>query len=203
VNVIDRVLQKEFPVVMTPRHEPVESCGLGKMRLLMGQEGLYLETRQAWGAFTKRVWKSPRILPYGGVEEQDGFVPILTQMIPLIQDEMVPEAAANADRGLEWFGLIVWSEEAGFRYMRVDCGNTETPVSVDYEYSLPKGVHVVADVHSHGKYETYFSEVDDIDEKGARIYIVLGDYDPGKADPFRMRVRYGVYGFMFDLGEII
>ena len=73
MHTFDGLLQKEFPTVMVPKYGDLEPCLMGRSRLLMGRDGLYLETVQPWGRLVRNLWVSQRPLPYGDVEEVDTF----------------------------------------------------------------------------------------------------------------------------------
>ncbi len=50
---------------------------------------------------------------------------------------------------------------------------------------------ILCDLHSHGNMPAYFSQTDDADEQGARLYAVIGRLD---SKP-EIRLRVGVYGY--------
>lgn len=50
----------------------------------------------------------------------------------------------------------------------------------------------VIEVHSHNLMDAYFSEEDDLDETGFKIYVVLGRLDQERP---QIAVRVGVYGY--------
>lgn len=52
------------------------------------------------------------------------------------------------------------------------------------------GPDVVVELHSHGRMEPYFSNTDNSDEQGLRVYGVIGQMDRLP----RVRMRVGVYG---------
>ncbi|MCB8923737.1 MAG: Mov34/MPN/PAD-1 family protein [Ardenticatenaceae bacterium] len=49
---------------------------------------------------------------------------------------------------------------------------------------------IICDLHSHGNMRAFFSQTDNADEQGARLYAVIGRLD---SEP-EMRLRVGVYG---------
>lgn len=196
MNMADTIKQAQFPTVMVPQREDLEPCETGKARLLMARDGLYLEAKPIWGRFIAQLWKSPRALPYGMVGEMDGFMPVLKQIGSIVYG-MFPDAVAYAGKGLEWAGQIAWSEERGFYYQPRSFAETG-PEHVKYEKQLPRGVHLVADVHSHHTMTPYFSDEDDRDDKGRiKISITLGNYNPERPIPFDYVMRYCVSGFFF------
>ena len=64
------------------------------------------------------------------------------------------------------------------------------------------GEQTILECHSHAAAPAFFSETDDRDEQGLRLYAVLGRVDQ---DPPELRIRLGVYGYFqeIDPREII
>lgn len=62
-----------------------------------------------------------------------------------------------------------------------------TPTALNFS-DLPE---TVIDLHSHGAMDAFFSPTDDSDEKGFRIYVVIGKVD---TDTPEILCRVGVYG---------
>lgn len=54
---------------------------------------------------------------------------------------------------------------------------------------------ILCDLHSHGKMPAFFSQTDNADEGGARLYAVIGKVD---TEP-EMLLRVGVYGYWMSL----
>ena len=52
-------------------------------------------------------------------------------------------------------------------------------------------MNVLCDLHSHGNMSAFFSQTDNADEQGIRLYAVMGRLD---SNP-EMRLRVGVYGY--------
>lgn len=197
----DEVIRKRFPTVMMPREEKLPECPIGETRFLMAADGLYLETNQPWGRLIRRLWSLLRIrpLPYGAVEEVDGFLPILQDHImPVISDYMVKEAAAYARDKKEWAGLVVWDGE-GCYYQPVSFKAFSCRAKDIQMPRLPEGHYIAGDVHSHHRMAPCFSPTDDnSDSMGSRISIVLGNFRGGWDDPmFDWGARYCVQGFIF------
>ena len=68
-----------------------------------------------------------------------------------------------------------------------------TPISVTT--AVADAATIICDLHSHGNMRVFFSQTDNADEQGARLYAVIGrlDSEPG------MRLRVGVYGYWLAL----
>ncbi len=71
-----------------------------------------------------------------------------------------------------------------------------TPVSV--EAMGDGGADVILEIHSHGNMRAFWSSTDDADEKGFRIYGVIGRLD---SDAPEIRLRVGVYGYLYPIDQ--
>ncbi len=196
-NRLDQIIQKHMPVVIVPTYGELDALETGKTRFLMGKDGLYLETKQPWGSLIKKLWHSPRYLPYGWVLEKDEFAEVLTEAKEIIMDKIVPLAAKYAREGKEYAGFIAW-HPSGYEYVPVEF--TSTAASVKYKApTAASGAHIAIDVHSHGQIRPFFSQPDDADDVGGvKICVVLGNYRrKNGSDMFDAVVRYSVEGFHF------
>jgi len=63
------------------------------------------------------------------------------------------------------------------------------------EYQGGDAESVVIDLHSHGELRAFFSETDDADEQGLRIYAVIGRLLHAP----EIRIRVGVYGDFMEI----
>ena len=68
-----------------------------------------------------------------------------------------------------------------------------TPTSVTT--AVADAATIICDLHSHGNMRAFFSQTDNADEQGARLYAVIGKLD---SEP-EMRLRVGVYGYWLAL----
>ncbi len=200
MNRKDRELQDNFPTIMAPKFEALAPCKPGKTRLIMGHDGLYIETRQEWGHLIRQLWHSEKKLPYGVVKEVDTFRDIVNAMWPIMHDEVLPHAAKSADENKEWTGYIIHTPK-GLKYLPVTSHSTADSARHEIP-ELPEDHYLVVDIHSHHRLEPNFSSADDDeDESGVRIRIVLGGYQYKKDVEeifFRWILRYSVEGFFFD-----
>jgi PRTRC genetic system protein A len=89
---------------------------------------------------------------------------------------------AGSDR--EQYLAITWEDEYRLRMP----GQERNGASVKYE-SLPSSV---MDIHSHGRMDAFFSYTDDSDEKGLRLYMVVGRLDTLLPE---VELRIGIYGY--------
>ncbi len=107
----------------------------------------------------------------------NGKIP--SHLLHLVADMML----INLDR--EMYAGIVWKD--GYHiYIPEQKGE---PGSVTFA----EGDNVVVDIHSHGTMPPRFSSIDDADEKGLRIYIVIGNLG-GQVGAL---ARVGVYGYHY------
>jgi PRTRC genetic system protein A len=55
MNVLDTTLQQSFPTVMVPRREPVAEMQAAGERLLMAENGVFLEIRRNWISLVRQI----------------------------------------------------------------------------------------------------------------------------------------------------
>lgn len=72
---------------------------------------------------------------------------------------------------------------------------TPTSVAASVTTAVADAAGIVCDLHSHGNMRAFFSQTDNADEQGARLYAVIGRLD---SEP-EMRLRVGVYGYWLAL----
>lgn len=93
---------------------------------------------------------------------------------------------AGSDR--EQYLAITWENEYRLKIPTQE----RNSASVKYE-KLP---YPVMDIHSHGHMEAFFSCTDDSDEKGLRLYMVVGRLDTLLPE---VKLRLGAYGYFIPL----
>ncbi|MCR4286743.1 MAG: PRTRC system protein A [Deltaproteobacteria bacterium] len=193
MDIKDRIIQEACPVIMVPRYSELPAIERG-YRYLMAADGLWLEARVPWGHFRLPLWKTPRALPYG---EVDDVFRLDSGSIPMSLLERCIEAARiKAEKGLEWAGWVVWDTVDGYRLIEPEVIE-ESFASVRYKYPELNGAHLVMDLHSHPFDMTAFSTVDDRDDTGGIRFsgvISFGvDMQP------RLKVRLCIEGHFFEL----
>ena len=72
---------------------------------------------------------------------------------------------------------------------------TPTSVATDVTTAVADAASIICDLQSHGNMRAFFSQTDNADEQGARLYAVIGRLD---SEP-EMRLRVGVYGYWLAL----
>ena len=201
LNIKDTLIQKRFPTVMVPKYGELEPCPLHQTRLLMARDGVYIETNQPFGKFMGHLAGFDRDLPYGDVEPANSIVAVLaTEEVKEILYRIIkPAAEEYAVKGHEWAGWIVWNEEEGCQYLPLDIETTAVSVIIRDRPVLPEGTYLIADVHSHGRIQPFFSNTDDADDAGGvKASLVLGSYN-GMTEKFKVEGRIVIEGFYFPL----
>lgn len=194
----DKILQTRLPTVMVPVFEPLSVLKAGETRLLMAEDGLWIEADAGWGHFRRPLWKSRRKLPYGQVEAGSN---LRCGRIPMKLIERFSEQANEwADQGGETAAWITWSFHCGWEFLIPEI-LIRTAVSVRYMWpDLGPSTALVLDVHSHGAGAAFFSHTDDQSDLGFPHYsLVLGRC--GKARPLTLldcKLRLCLAGYFFD-----
>lgn len=155
----DRIVFGETPVMMQPVFgEKLPIPELGKHRFVVGHDGLYLEAQNPVIAVRQLIAKASVRLPYGEVDKCG--IQLLNGRIPYA---ILGEALMKAHNACpnEWAGLVVWDiNRHVYRLFEPtvlsgSCGH------ISYRNILPDGLELVVDLHSHGFFEAFFSEMDD------------------------------------------
>lgn len=164
MNAGDLALQRSFPTVMVPRREPVAPMAAAGERLLIGENGVFIEIDLPWLSIVRRVahYSVPTAIPYGQVVESTvlrcGSVP------PHLIGEFVE--MARAAHPLETGAWVVWNVQTQqFRLAPVTVLAQGTG-SLKYERPAlsPDELRVI-DCHSHGAHPAYFSSTDNEDDR--------------------------------------
>lgn len=201
MNRKDLLLQSHLPTLMVPRFEALPSLLENHSRLLMAKDGLWIEAKTAWGAFIKRIFESPRPLPYGSIKEK---TTLLSGPIPMrFLARFVTQADESGQEGLETAAWIVWSAVQGWQYLELEL-LAQNVGSVMFRWpELDPETSLVLDMHSHGRGPAFFSKTDDLSDQGtAHFSLVVGNCRTGR--PFTeldMAFRLCLSGFFFDYGE--
>ncbi|MDR5762970.1 PRTRC system protein A [Caballeronia sp. LZ035] len=175
MNAGDLALQRSFPTVMVPRREPVAPMAAAGERLLIGENGVFIEIDLPWLSVVRRVahYSVPTAIPYGQVVESTvlrcGSVP------PHLIGEFVE--MARAARPLEAGAWVVWNVQTQqFRLAPVKVLAQGT-ASLKYERpALSPDELRVMDCHSHGAHPAYFSSTDNEDDRHeTKLAFVVGN----------------------------
>lgn len=167
----DFALLGATPALMQPRFGTLPPLQEG-YRYIVGRDGLFVEARKPSLHALCCVAPTASALPYGTVEP---FVRLPGDGLP---DRLMADALARAGARApqEWAGLLVHDEQSGYRL--VEPGVTSRSAGhVSYDARDVEDDTVVADLHSHGDGDAYFSATDDEDDTirgGFYLALVLG-----------------------------
>lgn len=146
---------------------------------IMARDGVYIQARNETLTARFRLAKAD----IRGLDEIERKIELTHGRIPRHLFEL----------GLSWM-LTTPGEEKFFAirhedgHYRLNTPEQEGRAS-SLQYTPPR--NAVVEFHSHGRLEAFFSETDDRDEQGFRIYGVVGRLD--KERP-QLRMRVGIYG---------
>ena len=152
---------------------------------MLGAGGVYVQSESAY--LVARILVAPAVVR--------GLAPVAGKL----QLSHGPIPAHLFELGLRWFQdapdterffAVRWDGRA-YRLVVPPQAGTATSLA----YVPPAGV--VAEFHSHGSARAFFSDTDDRDEQGFRVYGVVGRLDTPEPD---LSLRAGVYGHFAPLG---
>jgi PRTRC genetic system protein A len=191
---IDIALQTAVPTIMVPLHGEFTELANHGHRFLASSNGLWLEARRAWLYLRwPLIQKSAVAMPYGTVQK--------AIQIARAPRELVSEFIRHARDvcPLECAAWIVWNAETDTWKLVLITPTTATPQFVSFQRPrLGDNEHLVVDLHSHGRINAFFSQQDDIDDRGE--YKVAGVF--GRLDgELEARFRLCANGLFIDLGN--
>jgi PRTRC genetic system protein A len=175
MNPRDAILQALTPVVPVPRFEALEpGDGATGHRFLVAEDGLWIEAELPWLCARAPLAITATALPFGALKPEVrlkcGPIPrtLLHEFAEWAQDASPREVAA----------IITWLPRTGafsLRSVTHESGNSH----VHWQRPrLAEGEHLVADLHSHGRYDARFSAQDDRDDAGEiKFSVVMGGCD--------------------------
>jgi len=177
----DVALQSVMPTVMVPRFSELEELDTPGNRILMAENGIWLEVCRAWLYMRTRIATPTSVpFPYGVVQSELRFgfgkLPkdLVTQFIEQARKRCPNECAAWVvwnERTTEWRLLMLEERSAGPGHVSVNLP------------SLGEDEHRVIDLHSHGWLDAFFSSTDDYDDGRGETKIagVIGNLDQPEA----------------------
>ncbi|BCZ85509.1 hypothetical protein PTKU64_91840 (plasmid) [Paraburkholderia terrae] len=177
MNILDMTLQRSFPTVMVPRNEAVAEMQASGERLLVAENGVFIEIRRPWLSLVRKVaeFSVRTAIPYGRVSPT---TQLLCETIPADLVGAFAEMARKA-HPKETGAWIVWSPSTqAFRLAPVGIV-THTAGSLKYQPPALAGDEVlVMDCHSHGRHPAYFSSTDNDDDRhDVKMALVIGNCD--------------------------
>ncbi|TDN59052.1 PRTRC system protein A [Paraburkholderia sp. BL10I2N1] len=177
MNLVDMTLQRSFPTVMVPRNEAAAEMETSGERLLIAENGVFLEIRRSWINLVRQVARFTvrTAVPYGRVVESTKL------SFDRIPPDLVGQFAVMARKAFpnETGAWIVWSATTqAFRLAPVRI-ISHSGGSLRYEPPALVGDEVlVVDCHSHGKHPAYFSSTDNEDDRhDVKMALVIGNCD--------------------------
>ncbi|TCK32528.1 PRTRC genetic system protein A [Paraburkholderia sp. BL8N3] len=175
MNAGDMALQRSFPTVMVPRREPVAPMLAAGERLLIGENGVFIEIDLPWLSVVRRIatYTVPTAIPYGKVAESTVLRcgPVPPELIGQFAD------MARAAHPMETGAWIVWSTATKqFRLAPVVVLSQSTgSLSYGRPQLGPDEVRIV-DCHSHGSHPAFFSTTDNEDDRhDVKFALVVGN----------------------------
>ncbi|MFM0082860.1 PRTRC system protein A [Paraburkholderia sediminicola] len=180
MNILDMTLQRSFPTVMVPRNEPVAEMQSAGERLLIAENGVFLEIRRSWISLVRQVaqFLVPTAVPYGRMVESTKL------HFDRVPPDLIGQFAAMARMAHpnETGAWILWSPTTlAFRLAPVGILSHDGD-SLDYEPPAVLGDELlVVDCHSHGRHPAGFSPKDDKDDRhDVKMALVVGNCDRAK-----------------------
>ena len=95
--------------------------------------------------------------------------------------------------------LFMTKDEKGYWLYEPKQRAVLNAVTFERNYNLEEEYVLVMDIHSHGTLPTFFSDIDNQDEKGIRLYMVVGDFSESDSNSFNIKLRAGMNGVFQDL----
>ncbi|WP_421847962.1 PRTRC system protein A [Novosphingobium sp.] len=144
---------------------------------IVGRDGMMLILRRPWLALDYRVTEGPEChAPYGDVGADD-----IKLRCGLIPGDLLEEATDQFHAALpnEAAAFVLWNERTGEFALEFPAIDEATPSRLVYRTPQPgPDLHVVVDMHSHGRGGAFFSATDNADDAHAtKIAMVLGHVD--------------------------
>jgi PRTRC genetic system protein A len=176
----DRALQMSCPMVAAPRFGARHTLRENGQRLLVANNGIFMEVRRAWLHCIRRVgtWKVGMNTPFGKVDE------CLTLTFGKIRTDLLANFVRHGRAALpcETAGAIVFDDVTGYTELVMHGVMRANGAGVDYVIgNLDKHKHIVVDLHTHAVLPAFFSKDDDWDDRGGvKLAGVFGNLDSEK-----------------------
>ncbi len=153
---------------------------------ILASAGLYVRSEAPLLRATIRIAEA-QVRGLAPIEEK---VELLKGKVPALTGKLVLNTlGAVYDR--EMYLAIVWENATG-GYRLVTPPQHGHSASVKY-MPVP---NTLVDIHSHGEMSAFFSSIDDQDEQGMGIYVVVGELQ--EHIPVAL-LRIGIYGYFKEL----
>lgn len=172
MRTMDQTILTAFPMLTAPRSGELRLAKQAGTRYVAASDGLWREITLPWIHCIHRIAGSQVALPYGllreGVQIQSGPIP------KNLRQQFVRDAAAACPN--EMAAAMIWNQATGaWRYeLRESLAAGHAYVNYK-EVRLEEGEFLILDLHSHGRYDAYFSNEDDADDAGSmKFSCVIG-----------------------------
>jgi PRTRC genetic system protein A len=179
-NDMDRVLLAHTPVEVVPKFGEFDPLQRNGHRFLVAADGMWLESKRAWGRVLWPMAKQSAVLmPFGRLEQSVELV-FGKELIPHLAT--FADDAREADRD-EVGGVVIWHEQTGsLRYERCESLHAGVGFLRARQPAVDEGEHIVVDLHSHGRLGAGFSGTD-LKDTGSEMVLagVVGRVD--RAEP--------------------
>ncbi len=182
LSVKDRMLLAQMPLVAVPTETQVERLDKNGQRLLLADNGIFIELRRDWLYAIRRCGGLHPDLqtPFGAVHE---VTELAGKRIPRsLIDAFVEQARAASPQEV---GAVITYDLASEAWaLRMSRSVSASAVALSYELpDLASNEHRVVDIHSHGEGPAFLSPKDRKDTRGATaVVMVAGNVSAPKAD---------------------
>lgn len=166
----DAVLLGQTPAIMMPKFSALPELAIGHRRYVVARDGLYVQARTEALRLTIRREAFRRPLPYGVLPES------VEMAVGLIPGDLYRDLCRRAVAAfpLEWAAFVIL-DEGRYRIVEPPCLISSSVGHISYRLDGIDESKVVLDIHSHGRFEAFFSDTDDeSDGDGIRFASVLG-----------------------------
>ena len=170
----DALLHHQCPVLPVPRFGPFAPLAQPGQRMLLASNGLFIEVRTtALYALQRAGQVAPGLaLPYGRLQPQ---LELAYGRLPRTLIEAFMDAARLVAPH-ELAGALVYDPLAGLLELVLHTSVLAHAQRVEYRLPPLAPQQVVAlDLHSHGHGPAFFSEGDNLDDRGMCLAMVVGD----------------------------
>lgn len=191
----DTALQTLTPSVMVPKFSGLNVLEESGHRFMVASDGLWMEVKREWLTLCVPLAQQYAVpMPYGSLKSKMEFsfgalpVVFLKQFVEEAKRHLPNECAA-------WF---IWNEITGTMRFEMLKADNASSGSITYRCpALGEGEHFVADIHSHGSTQAFFSFQDNNDDRTeTKIAVVVGNVD---TDTPTMLTRLCANGYFIDL----
>lgn len=171
----DVALQASMPTVMMPRHGDLDQSAAMGERIIVAQNGVFLEINRQWGRFIRQVGAAINTpLPYGNCK------PMTEWKIDALPFDLLQTFNQQAEQNCrtEVGAAIIWNGDSGYRLEPVQVIDSSAAHLTFVRPVLGAGDHLIVDCHSHARGKAYFSATDNTDDAfDVKISYVVGNCD--------------------------